>query len=125
MQQPGSLTHPRGASSATVQVLSDKTRNGVAFWLPEGSIPELEKLRPLTDPEEAIVLEAAHGPPILHSPLEGGCRRPGPPETVPGGESLYSTCEIPFPKDQERVGRTFGVFSTEDLVGQPDFTSPE
>ena len=88
MQQPASVTQPRGASSATVQVPSDKTGNRVAFWLPEGSIPELEELRPLPDPEEAIVLEAASGPPIVHSPLEGGCRRPGPPETVPGGESL-------------------------------------
>lgn len=38
-------------------------------------------------------------------------------ETVVGGESLYSTHAFLFHKEQESVGRTFQVFSTEDLVG--------
>ena len=38
-------------------------------------------------------------------------------ETVVGGESLYSTHAFLFHKEQGSVGRTFQVFSTEDLVG--------
>lgn len=38
-------------------------------------------------------------------------------ETMLGGERLYSTRAFLFHKEQESVGRTFQVFSTEDLVG--------
>lgn len=118
-----SLSQAQGGPQQLVQVLSDKMGfmpSGIKWLYGFQKVPS-ESYRGCASSLTQRKPSSWRQPPLFSTCLQGswscGLSETRSRETMLGEERLYSTRAFLFHKEQESVGRTFQVFSTEDLVG--------